>query len=260
MEDLKVTIVQTSLHWEQKRKNLSHFSALLKPIKKGETDLIILPEMFNTGFSMRPAALAETMYGTSIRWMKKIATAKDCVVTGSLIIKVGKRHYNRLIWMSPNGIYKHYDKKHLFTMAKEEESFSAGKKKLIVKLKGWAICPQICYDLRFPVWNRNAENFDLFIIVANWPDKRVLAWKQLLSARAIENQVYVAGVNRIGEDGNGFLYTGESAVYDPMGKKISKTKAKTESVETIELSANTLETTRKKLPFLHDADKFAFIN
>ena len=260
MKDLRITTVQTSLHWEQKRKNLSHFAALLKGIKKDDTDLIILPEMFNTGFSMRAARLAEDMYGTTIRWMRKMASSKNCVVAGSLIVKSGKRYYNRLIWMNPNGIYKHYDKKHLFSMAKEEETFSAGRKKLVVKLKGWTISPMICYDLRFPVWNRNKENLDLMIFVANWPDKRVFAWKQLLCARAIENLVYVAGVNRIGEDGAGMAYTGESGVYDPLGKKVSKTKAKEERVETIILSAEHLQAVREKLPFLNDADKFVLKN
>lgn len=260
MEDLRITLVQTSLYWEQKRKNLSHFGALLKGIKKGDTDLIVLPEMFNTGFSMMAGSLAEDMYGSTIRWMRKLAGSKDCTVTGSLIIRSGNRYYNRLIWMQPDGIYKHYDKKHLFSLANEGHVFTSGRKKLLVKLKGWTVCPQICYDLRFPVWNRNAEGYDLLIFVANWPKKRSFAWKQLLIARAIENQAFVAGVNRIGDDGNGIAYSGDSVVLDPEGKRVSKSPVSEEFVETIALQMDSLQKFREKLPFLKDADAFELIS
>lgn len=258
MNDLKVTLVQSKLHWEDRKKNQEHFSGMLKKIKKGSTDIIILPEMFATGFSMNSAKLAEDMDGVSITWMRVMAAEKKAVITGSLIIKDGEDYFNRLIWMSPEGSLRHYDKRHLFRMAKEDQHFTAGRHKLIVEHKGWRICPLICYDLRFPVWCRNtsSQKYDLLVFVANWPVKRIMAWRQLLIARAIENQCYVAGVNRIGKDGNGINYNGNSALIDPTGKKISRTRASVQSVETVKLSANELEKTRRALPFLNDADEF----
>lgn len=258
MNDLKVTLVQSKLYWEDRKKNLEHFSSLLKRLKKGSSDIIILPEMFATGFSMNSNHLAEEMDGESIAWMRMMASEKNAVVTGSLIIKEGDDYFNRLIWMAPEGSLRYYDKRHLFRMAKEDQHYSAGRQKLIVEYKGWRICPMICYDLRFPVWCRNtsAQRYDLLLFVANWPVKRVMAWRQLLIGRAIENQCYVAGVNRIGKDGNGISYNGHSALIDPAGKKISRTRASVQSVETIKLSAHELEKTRRALPFLNDADEF----
>lgn len=258
MDDLKVTLVQTKLFWEDKNKNLNHFSALLKKIKKGSTDIIVLPEMFATGFSMNSNNLAEEMDGQSVEWMRMMASEKNAVITGSLIIKEGNHFFNRLIWMQPDGFLRHYDKRHLFRMAKEHEHYTNGSEKLIVEYKGWRICPMICYDLRFPVWCRNtsAQRYDILLFVANWPVKRILAWKQLLIARAIENQSYVVGVNRIGTDGNGIKYNGNSAMINPEGKKISRTRAGVQSVETIKIYAGELEKTRRTLPFLNDADEF----
>ncbi len=258
MNDLKVTLVQSKLYWEDRKKNLEHFSSLLKKLKKGSTDIIILPEMFSTGFSMNSNQLAEDIDGESIAWMRMMASEKNAVVTGSLIIKEEDDYFNRLIWMAPEGSLRYYDKRHLFRMAKEDQHYSAGRQKLIVEYKGWRICPMICYDLRFPVWCRNtsAQRYDLLLFVANWPVKRITAWKQLLIGRAIENQCYVAGVNRIGKDGNGISYNGYSALIDPTGKKISRTRASVQSVETLKLSAHELEKTRRALPFLNDADEF----
>ncbi|MBL7927932.1 MAG: amidohydrolase [Bacteroidia bacterium] len=258
MNDLNVTLVQSKLYWEDREKNLKHFTALLKKLKRGSSDIIILPEMFATGFSMNSKMLAEKMDGESIAWMRKLASEKNAVVTGSLIIKEGDDCFNRLIWMAPEGSLRYYDKRHLFRMAKEDQHYAAGRQKLILEYKGWRICPMICYDLRFPVWCRNtsSQKYDLILFVANWPVKRISAWRQLLISRAIENQCYVAGVNRIGKDGNGISYNGHSALINPTGKKISRMRAGVQSMETIKLSAHELEKTRRALPFLNDADEF----
>jgi predicted amidohydrolase len=258
MNDLKVTLIQSKLYWEERKKNLAHFTTLFRKIKKGSTDIIILPEMFSTGFSMNSGMLAETMEGESVTWMRMMAAEKNAVVTGSLIIKQDNEYFNRLIWMAPEGSLRFYNKRHLFRMAKEDGHYTAGMQKLIVEYKGWRICPMICYDLRFPVWCRNtsSQRYDLLLFVANWPVKRIMAWKQLLIARAIENQCYVAGINRIGKDGNGINYNGHSALIDPAGKKVSRTRAGVTSVETLKLSAHELEKTRRALPFLNDADEF----
>lgn len=258
MNDLKVTLVQSKLYWEDRNKNLEHFTGLFKKIKKGSTDIIVLPEMFSTGFSMKSKMLAEEMEGESMSWMRMMAAEKNAVITGSIIIQQGDDYFNRLIWMAPEGSLRYYDKRHLFRMAKEDQHFTSGRSKLIVEYKGWRICPMICYDLRFPVWCRNtsSQKFDLLLFVANWPVKRIMAWRQLLIGRAIENQCYVAGVNRIGKDGNGIGYNGHSALIDPAGKKISRTRAGIQSAETIKLSALELEKTRRSLPFLNDADEF----
>ncbi len=258
MNDLKVTLVQSKLYWEDRKKNLAHFTGLLKKLKRGSSDIIILPEMFATGFSMNSNHLGEDMDGESITWMRLMAAEKNAVITGSLVIKEGDDYFNRLIWMTPEGSLRIYDKRHLFRMAKEDQHYAAGRQKLIVEYKGWRICPMICYDLRFPVWCRNtsSQKYDLLLFVANWPVKRVMAWRQLLIGRAIENQCFVAGVNRIGKDGNGISYNGHSAVIDPTGKKISRTRASVQTTETIKLSAHELEKTRRALPFLNDADEF----
>lgn len=254
---MKVTIIQTKLYWENIPKNLEHFSDKLKTIRKNSTDLILLPEMFSTGFTMNAKNLAEKMNGSAMRWMRDVASAKNAVVCGSLIISEEGNYFNRFIWMNPDGTFQKYDKRHLFRMAKENEVYTAGTEKIIIEYKDWRICPLVCYDLRFPAWSRNEamdKKYDVLIYVANWPARRKLAWKQLLVARAIENQSYVIGVNRVGKDGNAFAYSGDSAVINPMGEKISKTKAGKESVETISLSWKKLADVRKSLPFLLDAD------
>lgn len=267
MEDLKVTIVQASLAWEDIDANLAMFSDKLKVVQPDVTDLIVLPEMFSTGFTMNASGVAESMDGKAVQWMKKTAAEKNCVVTGSLVIKEDGKYYNRLIWMLPDGKYEVYDKRHLFRMAKEQNTYTIGNKRIIVNLKGWKICPLVCYDLRFPVWSRNVplntegspnDNvYDCLIYVANWPEVRNHPWKQLLLARAIENQVYVVGINRVGKDGNGVPHTGDSAVINAKGIIISKTKANEESVETVSLSAKELEDFRKVFPVALDADKFS---
>lgn len=256
MNNLKITTVQTKLFWEDSKKNLAHFSKLLKTVKPDKTDVIVLPEMFNTGFTMNVKGCAQQMGGPAMQWMHLMAYEKNAAVCGSIIIEEHGNYYNRLIWMNPGGAHAHYDKRHLFTMANENKVFTSGHKKLILLLKGWRICPFICYDLRFPVWMRNHNEYDVSVVVANWPEKRIYAWKQLLIARAIENQSYVVALNRIGRDGNKINYTGDSIVLDPLGKKISKTKSNTESVETIELQMDLLEELRHSFPVLNDADNY----
>jgi len=264
MEDLRVTIIQSQLNWEDIDANLAMFSSKLKSIAPGSTDIILLPEMFSTGFTMNVAKVAEGMDGKAVKWMKELAAEKKCVVTGSLVIKEGEHYYNRLVWMKPDGTWEKYDKRHLFRMGEENNTYTIGKERIIVTVKGWKIYPLVCYDLRFPVWSRQPhtpkgaleEGYDCLIYVANWPEVRNYPWKQLLIARAIENQVYVIGVNRIGKDGNDMMHSGDSVVLNANGIPISKTKANEESVETITLSWKELEEFRKAFPVGMDSDKF----
>jgi omega-amidase len=257
MDDLKVTLVQSQLNWEDIDANLAMFSSKLKSIAPGATDIIVLPEMFSTGFTMNVAKVAEGMNDKAVKWMKKIAAEKKCVVTGSLVINEEGHNYNRLVWMKPDSTFEKYDKRHLFRMGEENNTYTRGKEKIIVTVKGWKIYPLVCYDLRFPVWSRQSQaGYDCIIYVANWPEVRSYPWKQLLIARAIENQVYVIGVNRIGKDGNDMMHSGDSVVLNAKGIPISKTKANEESVETVTLSWKELEEFRKAFPVAMDADKF----
>lgn len=258
--NLKVTIIQTELFWEEVDKNLSMFSQKIAQINE-QTDLIILPEMFTTGFSMESEKLSETMEGKTVAWMKEAAKTADAVITGSLIIEENGKYYNRLIWAQPDGKIFTYDKRHLFRMANENEHFSAGLRRLIIDYKGWKICPLICYDLRFPVWSRNQkQEYDCLIYVANWPEARKEPWTKLLQARAIENQVYVVGVNRVGIDGKGISYTGNSALINPKGNDISQIAEHKESIHTFELGKQELEDFRAKFPVFMDADEFEILN
>jgi omega-amidase len=255
MENLKITLFQGYLFWENIDKNLQNISLRLNNIRE-KTDLIILPEMFNTGFTMNAEKLAEPMNGKTMIWMHKMATQFECVVTGSLIIKADGKFYNRLIWMRPDGKYHYYDKRHLFTLAKEHLTYTAGTEKLIVELKGWKICPVICYDLRFPVWLRNVnETYDLLIVVANWPERRALHWRTLIPARAVENEAYVIGVNRVGHDGNEVYHSGDSTCISPNGTVIYY-KRDEEDVYTFSIIGDEITKTRRALPFLKDADIF----
>lgn len=256
MQNLKVTLVQTKLLWEDRQGNLDKFGDILSAYAPGDTDLVILPETFDTGFIMHPETVAETMGGPSIAWMKEQAARLNAVVTGSLIIEDGGDFYNRLIWARPDGTIDKYDKRHRFSMAREDERYTAGKEKLFVELKGWKINPMTCYDLRFPVWCRNTgDDYDVQFFVANWPDARSNAWRQLLIARAIENQAYVIGVNRTGHDGNDIYHAGYSGVIDPAGEN-AEFHAHEDHVHTYTLSYERLQEVRSKLPFLKDADKF----
>ena len=256
MENLNIAILQANLHWENSSENLVMFDELLQQISE-KTDLIILPEMFSTGFSMNAENLVETMNGKSVEWMKKKAGELDSAITGSLIITENGNYYNRLFFVYPDGSYKTYDKRHTFTLAKEDETYTAGKERLVVELKGWKICPLICYDLRFPVYARNTEDYDVLIYVANWPEKRVNAWDALLKARAIENMSYCVGVNRTGEDGDGYVYNGHSAVYDCLGNAMTALDREAIFVEELELKRSHIRETRGKLKFLEDRDDFS---
>lgn len=260
---LHITIVQNNLKWEDKKANLESFEE--KITSHGEKmEVVLLPEMFSTGFSMQPSIHAETMDGETVQWMKRVSASKKIILAGSLMIKDNNDYFNRLVWMLPNGEFGYYDKRHLFAYAGEDEHYSSGSKRLIASVKGWKLNLQVCYDLRFPVWarqtvprddNDNDPEYDVLVYVANWPEKRVHAWKTLLQARAIENQCYVAGVNRVGEDANGNHYTGDSMIVDPLGKPLIHAGDK-EGVFTQELNFDELKNVREKLPFLKDADPF----
>ena len=253
---LRITFVQTALYWEDADENRKNLTSLLARTRRGTTDLILLPEMFSTGFTMNAPEVAETMNGPTTAWMKDLAASKGAVVCGSIIIQEKQKFYNRLLWIDPGKKPLVYDKRHLFRMAGEHHIFSPGMKRLIVTLNGWRVCPLVCYDLRFPVWSRNKGDYDLLLFVANWPQKRRFAWKQLLVARAIENQCYLAGLNRIGKDGKHISYRGDSVVLDAMGQKISKTTGTEEAVETVTLDYGMLDHLRKSFPVLADADNF----
>jgi len=261
MQDLKVTIIQSDIHWEDIEANLAMFEEKIWQVGTS-TDVIVLPEMFTTGFSMAASKLAEMMNMRTFKWMRQMADQTGALILGSFIANVHDRFYNRLLWMEPGGSFRTYDKRHLFRMANEHKTYSAGESTLVATWKGWRICPLICYDLRFPVWSRNRWdaaakrlNYDLLIYVANWPTARIQAWDTLLKARAIENISYVVGVNRFGVDGNGVEYNGSSAIISPKGEEISKFEGM-EAIRTIQLSANSLEAFRDKFPVYVDADDF----
>lgn len=253
---MRLTIVQSALHWEQPDANRLMFAQKLAALR-GRTDVVVLPEMFSTGFSMNAAALAEPMSGPTVRWMRTLANDLNAAVTGSFICSEDGRHFNRLAWAFPDGRVEIYDKKHLFGLSGEHEHYDSGQHRLVLEWLGWRICPLICYDLRFPVWSRNSNNlhYDLLIYVANWPSRRAHHWRSLLTARAIENQCFVVGVNIFGKDGNGLEYTGDSAVIDFAGHPICQISGQ-EGVFTADLSLPDLRTYRQQLPFLQDADAF----
>jgi omega-amidase len=258
MEALKITTVQTFLHWETSIENLAHFTKKINSIQH-PTDVIVLPEMFTTGFTMNPSVLAEEHGGIGLQWMIQTAKEKKCAITGSISVKEVSNYYNRLYWVNPDGTYLHYDKRHLFRMGNEQLHYASGTNKLIIEYKGWKICPLVCYDLRFPVWSRNTKDntYDVLLYVANWPQVRNYPWKQLLIARAIENQCYVVGVNRIGEDGNAIAHSGDSCVINPRGEKTSHTLPDEDKIETTELSYQYLTEYRNVFPVIEDADEFA---
>jgi predicted amidohydrolase len=265
MSTLTITTIQSNLIWEEKAANLRVLEQKIAGIEE-KTEIVVLPEMFNTGFSMRPEALAETMEGETVEWMKRVSRENGIVLTGSVMIEEEGNYYNRLIWMLPNGQYGHYDKRHLFAYGEEDKHYSPGNKRLIASVKGWKINLLVCYDLRFPVWARQAPlpsgrgdvgevEYDVLIYVANWPGRRSHAWKTLLCARAIENQCYVIGVNRVGIDANNIYYSGNSLVIDPLGQVLYH-MADEEDVNTITLQKEMLEDVRSKFPFWKDADSF----
>ncbi len=254
--DLHIALIQSELVWENPEENRSYFLKKIESLSE-PVDIVVLPEMFSSGFTMNATAVAETMEGKTVKWMKDIAIKKQIAITGSLVIKEQNHYYNRLLFVHPNGNLETYDKRHTFTLAGENKVYTAGSKKLIVNYKGWKICPLICYDLRFPVWSRNVENYEVLIYVANWPKPRVTAWDALLQARAIENMCYCIGVNRIGTDGNNHEYSGNSAAYDVLGNRLDSLAVDKEGIEIVTLSKNDLEVYRMKLNFLKDRDQFS---
>ncbi|HZG23896.1 MAG TPA: nitrilase family protein [Chitinophagaceae bacterium] len=280
MSTLTVTVIQSQLHWKDAGANLQMFEEKIKSIGE-KTEMVVLPEMFNTGFISTPQPLAETMDGPTVEWMKRIAAEHRIILTGSLIIKEDGKYFNRLIWMLPVGQYGHYDKRHLFAFASEHEEYTAGNKRLITSVKGFRLNMQICYDLRFPVWasqqsfasplmrKRRVSNFDAYkeiehpeydalVYVANWPERRNHAWKTLLQARAIENQCYVIGVNRVGKDGNDINYSGDSMVIDPLGEVLYQ-KPDDEDIFTVVLKKERVDEIRSQFPFWKDADNFMIL-
>jgi predicted amidohydrolase len=254
---MKVALVQLPLVWEDPKSNRVNIEQKINAIESG-TDLIVLPEMFTTGFTMQPERVAETMNGETIQWMQSLAKAKNAAITGSLIIVEEGKYYNRLVFVFPTGEIQQYDKRHLFTLAGEDGVFTSGTSKVVIEYKGWKICPLICYDLRFPVFSRNTENYDLLIYVANWPKTRINAWDTLLQARAIENMSYTIGVNRLGVDDNNLEYVGHSQVVDYLGNLVIEPQT-TEGVFITELDKDSLRETRKKLNFLKDQDLFKLL-
>jgi omega-amidase len=269
MSILTVSIIQSTLHWEDKAANLNMFEEKINQLP-AETELVVLPEMFSTGFTMQPQKFAETMEGETMEWLKRVSRTNKVIITGSIVVVEKGNYFNRLIWMLPNEQYGYYDKRHLFAFAEEDQHYTAGNKRLIASVKGWKINLQICYDLRFPVWARqspqsdSSENesaqpeYDVLIYVANWPERRSIAWKTLLVARAIENQCYVIGLNRVGNDGNNIYHSGDSMIIDPMGEVLAYHKD-IEDISTIRLQKDHLNSVREKFPFWKDGDGFKIL-
>jgi omega-amidase len=254
-ETLRIALVQTHLFWENPEKNRRHLAEAMDTIETS-VDIIILPEMFTSGFTMHAEQVAESMDGPSVQWLKSMSKQKNAAITGSLVISENTHYFNRLIFVEPSGKISTYDKKHTFTLAGEHKVYTAGRKKLIIQYKGWSLCPMICYDLRFPVWARNVEDYDVLFYVANWPKPRINAWDALLKARAIENMSYCIGVNRIGLDGTGHEYPGHSAVYDVLGYKMDTTEPNEDSIRVVTLDKRPIAKYRQKLGFLSDRDAF----
>ncbi|MEZ4797154.1 MAG: amidohydrolase [Flavobacteriaceae bacterium] len=254
-EQLKVAIIQSDLVWENPEQNRINFTKKIKEIKQ-PVDVIVLPEMFTSGFTMNPEHVFETMNGTTLAWMIETSKKTDSAICGSLVISENNNFYNRFVFVTPNGHIEQYDKRHTFTLAGEHKVYKAGNKRLTINYKGWKILPQVCYDLRFPVWARNTDDYDAMIYVANWPKPRVNAWDALLKARAIENMSYCIGVNRVGFDVNDHEYVGHSAIYDGLGECVTNIKHNTEQTEVAILDKNHIKAIRQKLKFLDDRDTF----
>lgn len=255
---LRVTLVQSKLSWQDAQANRERFEALLAPLP-GSTDLIVLPEMFTTGFTMKPEVAAEPAHGPTVEWLAAMASRLRATIMGSIATAEAGKHFNRLVWMRPDGSYVSYDKRHLFRMAREHEHYAPGRSKSIVELQGWRILPLVCYDLRFPVWSRNRlggdGEYDVLVYIANWPARRRYAWQTLLRARAIENLSYCVGVNRVGEDGAGIEHSGDSMALDYLGQPLLDESTE-EFVKTVTLDRAGLEEFRKKFPAHLDADSF----
>lgn len=253
--ELKIAAIQANLTWENSQVNLDAFQEKIEELAS-DIDLIVLPEMFSTGFTMEPKPVAEKMDGNTVSWMVTIAKSKNIAIVGSVVIEEENHFHNRAIFVHPNGSLETYDKRHSFSLAGEHEAYISGEDKLIVNYKGWRICPLICYDLRFPVWSRYNDDYDVLIYMANWPKPRIFAWDTLLKARAIENMSYCIGVNRVGEDANSYEYIGHTSAYNFLGAEMASTQEGKEDVLECILSKPDLDAMRKKLNFLNDRDQF----
>lgn len=261
MNDLKITIIQSDLVWENPGQNLANFDKKIDALTV-QPDIIVLPETFNTGFSINPEKCAESMEGSTVKWMQQKAKDKDCVIVGSLLVKENGLVFNRMVWMHPDGSYSTYDKRHLFRMSDEYKLMNSGFERKVISIKGWKINLLICYDLRFPVWSKNTYKdgnyeFDLMLYVANWPAARSHIWQCLLKARAIENQAFVVGVNRIGKDGNGTEHSGDSMIIDPQANILLQANAAKEEIHSVMLSHKFLQEFRNKFTVGMDWDNFS---
>ena len=258
-DSLRISMIQSHIIWEDRDENLGYYGELLRRVS-GKTDIAVLPETFTNGFSMEVEKLADTMDGPTVPTIKGWAAKYNLAVAGSFIAKEDGKYFNRAFFITPEGDEYYYDKRHLFRMAAEDKHFTAGDKRTVIKYKDWNICLQVCYDLRFPVWSRNVDNeYDLLIYVANWPEPRKKVWKALLPARAIENMAYVCGVNRVGIDGKGFTYRGDSMIFSPKGKKLADAGKREEITRTCTLNKSDLEELRAKFPAWKDADAFSIL-
>lgn len=257
-DQLKVACIQIDLVWEDAKANRKNFKEKFEELPQ-DIDLIVLPEMFTTGFTMNAETVAETMDGKTIEWMKKHAQKLEAAIMGSLIIKENDQYFNRMVFVFPDGFLTTYDKRHTFSLAGEDKVFTAGNEKVIIAYKGWKLCPLICYDLRFPVWSRNTAEYDVVIYVANWPKPRITAWDALLKARAIENMSYAIGVNRVGLDKNQNEYCGHSAIYDVLGNNMNTIRPSREQLEVVTLEKKHITYYRDKLKFLNDKDSFTIV-
>ena len=258
-DQLHVVGIQTDLFWENPTKNIAAFEEKINSLPEN-TDLVVLPEMFTTGFTMNPKNIAEKIDGNTISWLQEIAVKKQLAITGSIVIQKKNKYYNQLVFVHPTGKVETYTKRHSFTLAGEDKVYTSGSEKLIVTYKGWKICPLICYDLRFPVWARNTENYDLLLFMANWPVKRIKAWDTLLKARSIENMCYTIGVNRTGLDANNYNYSGNSLITDYLGEEISNLPENKVGIVSATISKKRQDTLREKLGFLNDMDSFSIYN
>ncbi|WP_340077124.1 amidohydrolase [Leptobacterium sp. I13] len=256
MQQLKVALIQTSIIWESPKENRLRYEEKLKTIDE-PVDLIIFPEMFTTGFTMNAMQVAEAAQGETINWLKTKAQEMNTAICGSIVIRENNKYYNRFLFAYLDGSIEKYDKRHTFTLAGEDKVYEAGKERKTINYKGWRICPQICYDLRFPVWARNIDNYDLLLYVANWPKPRINAWDVLLKARAIENMAYCIGVNRVGVDTNGYEYPGHSGIYDVLGNELVFSKK--EEILIVNLDKEHMNRYRNKLKFLSDRDSFTLV-
>ena len=254
-KELNIVAIQANLTWGNPEKNRLYFEQVINKLTSN-TNLVVLPEMFSTGFTMKPSSVSETMNGATVSWMINMAKTHDIGIIGSMVIQENNQYFNRAIFVHPSGHLEIYDKRHLFSLAGEDRQYTPGTNRIVIQFKGWRICPFICYDLRFPVWSRNTDNYDVLLFMANWPIPRIDAWDTLLKARAIENMSYCIGVNRIGEDENGYQYNGHTSAYNFLGEKVASTAEGKEDVLHCKISKTKLDEFRQKLNFLKDQDSF----